>query len=810
LTGLAATDWTWSPKFADFDNDGWVDLFIANGMSRDFLNADLLSRMRERGHPGWRDLPQLREANLAFRNRGDLRFEEVGRSWGLDAITASYAAAVADLDRDGDLDLVVGNLGEPVSVYRNDSAGGHRCLLRLRGRRSNSWGIQATVNLQTQNGIQTRYLGLASGFMSANEPLVHFGLGDSSRIERLTIQWPSGLQQEFRDLEADRLYTVTEPDVTPTSQPSLPPPAPMFHQSSLVKGIRHRERPLDDFQREPLLPWKLSQLGPGLAVGDVNGDNLEDLYLGGAAGFPGLLCLREPRGGFRPSNQSAFESDQACEDMGVLFFDADGDGDLDLYVVSGGVEGGPADPCMRDRLYRNDGHGNFRKAAEPDLPDLRHSGSVAAAADFDRDGDLDLMVGGRCVPGRYPSPADSCLLRNQGGVFTNVTQTLAPELEKTGLATAAVWSDVNNDGWIDLLITHEWGPVKELMNEQGRLVDRTREAGLADLRGWWNSLAPGDLDHDGDMDFVVGNLGLNTRYTATGEQPILGWLGEFDDSGRSHFIEAIVENGRGYPLRSLNALAAALPSLRQRFPSAQAFAEATLAEALTPARLGAAQRYVVNTLDSGVLLNDGRGRFVFRPLPRLAQVAPIFGLALTDVDADGHLDLVVAQNFFSPQPETGRMDGGLGLLLRGNGDGSFTPLWPLASGLVIPGDAKSLAITDLNRDGQPDVLVGINDDELMAFENQGASGANRLRIKLRGRPGNPTGIGARIQVTPTTGLSHVAELCAGSGYLSQSTAELLLGLGAAAPPFRIEVRWARGTTTTRSLESPSPSVEIAE
>ncbi len=798
LTGLESTDWTWSPKFGDLDNDGWTDLFIANGMSRDFVNGDLLNRMKERGNRAWLNTPVLRETNLAFRNLGDLRFQNVGEEWGLDQVSASFGAALADLDRDGDLDLIVTNFDEPVSVYRNTGTNGNRLLIRLHGTRGNAWGVGATVRIDTPAGTQTRFLTLTSGFLSANEPIVHFGLGESKRIDRLRIDWPSGHQQSFENLDANRFYTITEPaDAAPPRTKPVQPPT-WFRRGTPLVGARHRETDYDDYQREPLLPWKLSQLGPGLAVGDVNGDGLDDLYLGGAAGQCGLLLLHQADGKFQAAAQTAFQTDQASEDMGALFFDADGDGDLDLYVVSGGVECELGDPVLRDRLYLNDGQGHFTKALDGTLPDLRDSGSVVAAADFDRDGDLDLFVGGRSIPGKYPLTPNSRLLRNDHGHFTDVTDEVAPGLKQSGLVTSAVWSDVNGDGWLDLLVTHEWGPVKLYLNHQGRLEDRTQEAGLADKLGWWNGIAARDLDGDGDIDYVVTNFGLNTRYHATPQKPVLAFYGEFDSTGRKHLIEAAYEGETLYPLRSRSDLLAALPSLGEKFTTLQSFASAALAEIYAAQFLTAAQRFEVNTLESAVLLNDGQGHFTFRPLPRLAQAAPAFGVALADLDGDGKADLCLAQNFFSPQPETGRMDGGLSLLLRGIGDGSFTPIWPIDSGLSVPGDAKGLAVTDLNSDGWPDLVVAINNGEPVTLENQGSKQNRVLNLCLLGKAGNPTAIGARATVTLDDGSTQTAELYAGGGYLSQSTSMLTFGLRQTNNIREIQVRWPDGSVTTQN------------
>jgi hypothetical protein len=798
LTGLANTDWTWSPKFADLDNDGWIDLFLTTGMSRDFVDNDLVASLRERG-ASWRNAPVLRQAHRAFRNLGDLRFQSVGREWGLDHVSASYGAAFADLDRDGNLDLVVASFGEPVSVYRNEGTTGHRILIRLKGTLSNSWGIGSTVRIETPTGAQMRYLTLSSGFASSNEPLLHFGLGPQEKIGRLTVSWPSGQSQSFDGLDADRFYTITEPTYAVLRRPE--PIAPtLFTQVEPLAGVRHHEQPFDDFLRQPLLPWKLSQLGPGLAIGDVDGDGLEDLYLGGAAGQAGRVCRRDRQGHFSASPQPAFEEDKAAEDAGACLFDADGDGDLDLYVVSGGVRCEPGDRVLCDRLYLNDGKGHFAKAPEGTLPDARDSGSVVTAADFDRDGDLDLFVGGRSIPGAYPLAPTSHLLVNEGGKFIERTDEFAPGLKQVGLVTSALWSDVNGDGWLDLLITLEWGPIKLFLNNNGRLEDRTKEAGL-DLRGWWNGIAAGDLNGDGNIDYVVTNFGLNTRYRATPREPALLFYGPFDDTGAPHLIEAYYENGILLPVRGKACVTAVMPSLAAKFPTYASYARASLTDIYGARWLEGAKRFEINTLESGVLLNDGTGHFKFRPLPRLAQAAPSFGVVITDIDGDGRPDLYLAQNFFGPQSETGHMDGGVSLLLRGNGDGTFTPVQPKESGLLVPGDAKSLVVTDLNGDGWPDFVVGVNDGEPLAFVNRGSMKDRVLNFLLSGRAGNPTAIGARVTVTRTDGSTQAAEVHAGGGYLSQSSPVLTFGLGQTSQVKEIRVRWPNGVTTSARTDA---------
>ncbi len=801
LAGLADSDWTWSTRFADFDNDGRLDLFISNGMSRDWTNADLDleveamgGKLSPEGRQFWLSQQKLTEENLAFRNLGDFRFENVGAEWGLDQNLASFGATTGDLDGDGDLDLVVNNFEEQVHIYRNDSPDGHRVVIRLHGEASNRHGVGATLRVENGDDIQVRYITLAGGFSAANEPAAHFGLGDRKTIERLSVRWPSGHRQVFENLPADRLYTIREPQGrAPKRTKTLPAPT-LFAAGNTLDRAVHREREYNDYDRQFLLPYKLSQLGPGMSWGDVDGDGDEDLYLGAAAGQVRQLQINQGDGQFRPTPLWASE-DEHSEDMASLFFDADADGDLDLFVVSGGVECDEGDTLLRDRLYLNDGKGRFSKSTESLPEDLRDSGGVAAAADFDRDGDLDLFVGGRSIPGRYPLTPQSRLLRNDGGVFTDVTDQVAVGLRETGLVTSAVWSDADDDGWIDLLVTHEWGPVKLFANRQGQLVDRTDSAGLAARLGWWNSIAAGDLDADGDIDYVVTNLGLNTKYQATQDKPLQLYAGDFEGDGKLHLIEAKFEEGSLVPLRGRSCSSNAMPFVARKFPTYHKFAIAPLQEIYTEECLAEAHTFTANTLESGVLLNDGAGNFEFQPLPRLAQISPGYGVVLTEVDGDGDLDLYMVQNFFGPQRETGRMDGGVSLLMLGNGDGTFEPVWPKRSGLLVPGDATALTCADLNGDGWTDFVVAINDGPVHAFVNRGDDKARMITVRLQGRHGNTLGAGARVRLQTSHGRNVVAEVYAGGGYLSQSTADLTFALAANESVKHVEVRWPDGRIT---------------
>ncbi len=757
------------------------------------------------------DTPTRPDQNLAFQNLADLRFQDVSRDWGLDHVGMSVAAAHADLDRDGDLDLVVVNLDEPVSLYRNDSVDKHRVLLRLAGTRSNRYGIGAVIRLKSEQGAQIRQLIPMTGYLSSNEPLIHFGLGPDTTIDRLTVEWPGGQVQQFENLPADRYYTITEPEGSVAAPPQTAPQRAQFEPVARQMGLDyvHQEIPFDDFARQPLLPNKLSQLGPGLAWGDSDGDGDEDLFVGGAAGQAGALYVNQGQGRFARLRNGPWSEDKASEDMAPLWLDGDGDGDLDLLVTSGSGEFEPGEPLLQDRWYLNDGSGKFQKAPQGTLPAAAHFSSTAAAADFDGDGDLDLFIGGRVIPGKYPLAPISRLLRNHGGRFTDVTDDLAPTLRQVGLVTGALWSDADNDGQIDLLVTLEWGPVRFFHNLEGKLIDQTQTARLADRWGWWNAITGADLDGDRDIDYVVTNFGLNTKYHASEEKPALLFYGDFEGTGALKLVEAEFEDDNLFPIRGKSCSTNAMPFLAEKFDTYRGFALASLQEIYTPQCLTTAHRFEVNTLESGVLLNDGFARFTFQPLPHLAQASPGFGAVLTEIDGDGKYDLYLVQNFFSAQPETGHMDGGLSLLLRGNGDGTFTPAWPAESGMVVPGDAMGLTSCDLNQDGWPDFVVTQNNDRLLAFRNRGIAGRQCLAVRLQGRVGNPAGVGAKVTVHHADGSTQTAEVYAGSGYLSQSCATLFFAQGADPGVKEIQVQWPDGKQTTHIPQANTPHVALS-
>ena len=819
LAGVAATDWTWAVKLGDLDNDGRVDLFVTNGTARDDMNIDLmgieyLRIAEEEGEAAAQEylktIPTAPTPNLAFRNLGDLRFESAGTTWGLDHDGISYGAAFADLDRDGDLDLVVNHLGEAAGVYRNDGTDGQRLLVALRGTVSNRFGFGGTVTVRADaSGTQVRQLLPARGFMSSDEPVLHFGLGRDTTVRELAVAWPSGHRQSFTDLPAGHLHIITEPAGAAPPAELAAPTERQFEEVSRRAGLdwTHLELPFDDYAAQPLLPAKLSQLGPGVAWGDADGDGRDDLFVAGAARQPGGLYLN--RGStFERRAGGPWVADAASEDMAPLWFDFDRDGDLDLYISSGSVQSPEGDPRLRDRLYLNDGRGGFAPAPAGSLPPVAASSGVVAAADFDADGDLDLFVGSRSVPGKYPLTPASHLLVNDGGRLRDATAELAPGLARVGLVTGALWSDADGDGDGDLLVTLEWGPVKFFRNASGRLEDRTREAGLSERLGWWSSITGGDFNADGAIDYAVMNLGLNSKYHASPTRPARLYVGDMDASGEMDLIEAKSGDEGLLPIRGRSCSALAMPFVGEKFHTFHDFASATLPEIYSTSRLESSLELMATELASGILENDGAARFTWRPLPRRAQTSPGYGAAAADFDGDGRTDLYAAQNLFTREPETGPLDGGLSVLLLGDGRGGFRVASPADTGLLVAGDGKGLGVADFDGDGWPDVVVSQNNDALLAFRNRGVPGRRPFAVRLRGRPGNPAAVGARVSLVGAGGERQTAEVYAGSGYLSQSSPTLFFGLGEAESPVAVEVRWPGGEHTRHPPEPGSSRLLI--
>ncbi len=819
LCGLAGTDWSWAVKLADLDNDSRVDVYVTNGASRMITDADITVTPQmlvgKTEWELWKEQPTMKEVNLAFRNKGNLQFEQTAKPWGLAHEGMSYAAAYGDLDGDGDLDLVVTNIDEPTSIYRNLGHEGHRVIVRLVGAGGNRDGLGATIEIESQVGKQIRQANPMTGFLSCNDSAVHFGLGQADNIDTLRVRWPSGAVQTFNDLAPDHRYTITEPSGGQTPGSTKPSETKtLFTEVSQSIGLafEHSEKPYDDYARQPLLPGKLSQLGGSLAWGDADGDGDHDLFVGGAAGQAGAVFLRQSDGTFQPSAvaQPALEVDQAAEDMAALWLDADGDGDFDLLVTSGGVECEPSADVLADRLYLNDGQGGLTRSNASVFPPASESSITAVAGDLDGDGDLDLFIGSRSIPGQYPETPRSRLLRNDGGRFVDVTSDVAPGLERVGLVTSALWSDANGDGRQDLLVTLEWGPVALFLNTGGQLADATKQAGLADRLGWWNSVTGVDLDHDGDMDYIAMNVGLNTKYgTPSAKKPSLLYYGDMEDNGRKRLIEAKMDKKGGLvPVRGKSCSTHCMPMLGKKFPTYRAFAASVLPDIYTEQRLANAEQFKATTFESGALINDGDGHFTFHPLPRFAQAAPGYGVVAADIDADGRVEVVAVQNMFTREPETGLWRGGIGVILEYGANGVFRVEPASETGFVVDGDAKGLTLCDLDSDNRPDLVVCQNDGKLLAWKNQG-DGQPLFSVRLNGSPGNRNGIGARIIAHYTDGTVRAAEMTAGNGYLSQS--QPVVYFNTADTPIKIlEIRWPDGETTKTTPDAKSPIITVSK
>jgi hypothetical protein len=817
LAGVAATDWTWSIRLEDLDNDGRLDVVVTNGFPRD-PGVDVVKRMQNAETPAERirimyATPQLAEVHHSLRNLGDLQFENVSAAWGLDQKGVSFGAAFGDFGGDGNLDLVYSNYHEGVTFLRNQNESGHRVDIDLRGTISNRFGVGAMVRIESALGVQASQLALSRGYMSSSEPMVHFGLGQDTIIKQLKVTWPSGHVQTFENLPADRRYTITEPS---TPAPPLSAPKPFTGGQFTEVGqstnlaLSSREEPVTETAGQRLLPVNLNRRGPALAVGELDSGPSAMIAVGGTTQTAASILIRSSPDTFAKIDTAALMPIGAVDDGPLLFLDVNGDGKEDLLVSKGGNALPAGATEYQPKLFFGDGRGGFQAAPAGVLPPLTASIGAMVAADFDHSGRLGVFLGGRVLTGQYPYAPTSALWANRGGKFEDVTDTIAPGLREVGMVTAALWTDVDGDGWVDLLLTLEWGGVKYFHNNGGKsFEDQSEKAGFAVAgTGWWTSVAAADFNGDGRMDYVVGNLGLNTQYHADPEHPALLFSGDFKGDGSTQLIEGYYEGDKLYPWRTLRDLGAAVPAVLKRYPRWDQYERATLGEIFGDEKLAKADRFAATEFRSGVFLSQTDGTYHFEPLPRIAQISPLQGMVTGDFNGDGHADIYAVQNSYAPITPVGRFDGGLSQLLLGDGHGHFTPITPKASGLVVSADAKALVALDLDQNGWPDFFASRNNNTALAFRNRTVAGNHPLQIVLHGPAGNPTAVGARITVVFNDGSTETSEVYAGSGYYSQSSAACFFGYTDVNPPKQIRVRWPTGTTTEQSWNGNSSTLVI--
>ena len=735
LAGAEATDWSLSPLFADFDNDGFKDLFISNGIQRrpndmdyiSFISNEIVQQklqvMNKEDLSVIEQMPSGKVSNFIFKNNGDLTFSDVTNSWGMSLPSLSNGAAYADLDNDGDMDLIANNLNEKAFIYRNNSDKQNSYLKITLNGGENKFGIGAKVIAYLNGNALYNEVSLSRGFQSSSDIRANIGLGRRKQVDSLLIIWPSGKYQKLDRIAGNAMVVVSERDATGFlnyKNKFRKEPILLSASKKELPEFRHRENEYNAFNYENLMPHMLTTEGPAMAVADLNGDHLEDIFIGGGKGQPGTIFMQsQNNSGFFKLIQKSLLQDSAAEDVDASFFDADGDGDNDLVVVSGGQEVNAARENLKPRLYINDGKGNFSKK---DFTSVRINASCVKPSDFDGDGDVDLFIGTSAMPMLYGMSPPSFLMTNdsrgnfkpnpnfvQGATFVNIPP------NRPGMVKDAAWTDLNADGLPDLILVGEWMPVTVLVQQPDhQFVNRTNEFGLEHSRGWWNSITSGDLDNDGDTDFVLGNLGLNSRLKSSVEKPLRMILGDLDGNGMSDHILIYFNGDRSYPFASRDQLTKQLPYLKKKFLKYSDYRNVIVEDIVSPAQSAQTTELKIEEMRSCVLLNKGNS-FAISPLPIQSQMAPVEASLIDDVDGDGKLDILLGGNLFAVQTELGPYDASLGLFLKGDGKGNFMEIDAEQSGFIVQGEVRGIASLKISV-GQTIYLVARNNNSVVGFK----------------------------------------------------------------------------------------------
>ena len=742
FSGMAATDWSWSNLIADFDNDGLKDTYVTNGLLFDIRNTDAdrnVAYFIDKKRYDWLQkypdggniksvfdildldeitslIPSQPLKNYAFKNNGNLEFEKVMDEWGLKEESFSNGSAYADLDNDGDLDLVINNINSEAFLYRNNSdkiTNSNFIRIELYDK-ENKPVLGSRVSIYSEGDMQTSETTNVRGIYSTSEPFVHFGLQSKTKIDSLVIDWPNNTRTIKKNLAVNKTFKIgmNENKNQKTNLTKAKSNKIFFTNTTESFDIdyTHKENSFDDYEYQVLLPHKLSQMGPALAKSDINNDGLDDIFIGAANGFSPKLYLQNKEGKFNSINSNYWDKQSSFEDVDAIFVDVDNDGNQDLYVVSGGNEYEDKNINYTDRIYINDGNGNFSRGKITGL--IPESGSVVKASDYDNDGDMDLFVGGRHIPHQYPLPATSMILRNDNGQLVNVTKEIAKEFKKLGMVTDALWSDYDNDGDIDIILAGEWMPITVFNNEKG-MFNKVKENGLENSDGWWFSLEQGDFDGDGDIDFIAGNLGLNYKYKTSKEKPFDIYYNDFDLNGQNDIVLGYYNDNKHYPLRGFSCSAQQIPDLKDKIKKYDVFAALEIDQVYGDDNLDNSLHYKAKTFASSYVENLGDGNFKISSLPFQAQLSNINDILVDDFNEDGNLDLVTIGNLFVSEIETPRNDAGNGLLMYGKGNGSFEVSTLQQSGFFANKDAKKIVI--ISNQMERKILVSNNDDKLQCF-----------------------------------------------------------------------------------------------